>query len=124
MTTRRQRQVAELIHRELSLLLLYETRDPRLVGVTITGTDVTADLLLARIHFSVMGGAEREAEALAGFEHARGFLRSQLAARLELRFVPDLSFHVDRSGAYAQRIGELLDQLAESAPPDDELETD
>ena len=48
MPTRRQRRVSELIHRELSLLLLLEVRDPRLQGVTVTEVDVTRDLMLAR----------------------------------------------------------------------------
>ncbi len=119
----RQRRVSELIHRELSLILLYEMRDPRVAQVTITGVDVTADLLLARIHFCVLGDADAEKEALAGLEHARGFLRTQLAGRLELRFVPDLVFEVDRSAAYAQRIEALLDQIGESSDSDDESES-
>jgi ribosome-binding factor A len=48
---------------------------------------------------------------LRGLEHASGFLRSQLAERISLRFVPELVFRVDRSSAYGQRIDELLDQL-------------
>ena len=123
MATRRQRQVAELIHRELSLLLMHDTRDPRLAEVTITGVEVTADLLLARVHFTVMGGAEQEQEALLGFEHAKGYLRTQLAGRVELRFAPDLAFHVDRSAAYARRINELLDQISTSQRTDNESET-
>jgi len=55
MTTRRQRRVAELIHRELSLILLREVRDPRLAEITITDVRVTPDLLIARIYFTVLG---------------------------------------------------------------------
>jgi ribosome-binding factor A len=120
MPTRRQRRVAELVHRELSLLLLNETRDPRVAGVTITDVDVTPDLMLARIYFSVLGGAEEEKEAQAGLQSASGFLRSQLAGRIYLRFVPELSFHLDTSAAYARRIEDILDQIAESSPVDDE----
>jgi ribosome-binding factor A len=111
MATRRQRRVSGLIHRELSILLMRQVRDPRLTGVTITGVDVTPDLLRARIHFAVLGGADEEGEALSGLEHASGFLRSQLAERISLRFVPELVFRADRSSAYGQRIDELLGQL-------------
>ena len=120
MPTRRQRRVAELIHRELSLLLLHEVRDPRLAAVTLTGVEVTPDLLLARIHFSVLGTDEDGKEATAGLEHARGYLRTQLAGRVELRFVPDLEFRLDKSAAYGQRIEELLEQIRENDQSGDE----
>ena len=112
--SRRQRRVSELIHRELSVLLMFEAQDPRLTGVTIVGVDVTPDLLLARVHFTVLGDAEKEREALAGLEHAGGFLRTQLAARVRLRFVPELEFLADQSAAYARRIDELLEQVKAS----------
>jgi len=118
--TRRQLRVAELIHRELSLLLMHEVRDPRLEGVIITGADITPDLMLARVYFAVLGDADQAKEALAGLEHAKGFLRTQLAGRIQQRFMPDLIFALDKSAAYAQRIDELLDQIAASSHPDDE----
>lgn len=124
MPSRRQRRVSELIHRELSLLLMREARDPRLALVTITGVDVTPDLLLARVHFSVLGDENEEKEALASLEHAAGFLRTELAARVRLRFVPELVFALDRSAAYARRIDELLEQVKESSGPEDEQEPD
>ncbi len=122
MPTRRQRRVSELIHRELSLLLMREARDPRLADITITEVKVTPDLLLARIYFTVLGDAAAEAEARAGLEHAGGFLRTQLAGRVRLRFAPELIFEVDRSASYGRRIDELLDEIAESSSTQDESE--
>lgn len=124
MPTRRQRRVSELIHRELSWLLMREVRDPRLADVTVTEVQVTADLLLARIYFTVLGDAEAEKEALAGLESAGGFVRTQLAGRLRLRFMPELIFEVDTSAAYGRRIDELLAQIARSEPEPDQLEPD
>jgi ribosome-binding factor A len=115
--------VAELLYRELSLLLLHEVRDPRLAGVTITGLDVTPDLLIARVYFTTQGDQDQTRTAVAGLEHARGFLRTQLAERVELRFVPDLEFQPDESLAYAQRIEELLDEIRETDQSEDEQET-
>lgn len=124
MPTRRQRRVSELIHRELSWLLMREVRDPRLADVTVTEVRVTADLLLARIYFSVLGDAEAEKEALAGLESAGGFLRTQLAGRLSLRLMPELLFEVDTSAAYGRRIDELLAQIAESDSDSEQAEPD
>lgn len=120
MPTRRQRRVAELIHRELSLLLMREVRDPRLSEVTVTEVRVTPDLLLARVYFTVLGDAEAKSEALIGLGSASGFLRTQLADRVRLRFVPELTFELDESADYGRRIDELLDQIAAEGHADDE----
>jgi ribosome-binding factor A len=124
MPTRRQRRVAELIHRELSLILLLGVKDPRLAGVTITDVEVTKDLLLARVYFTVLDAEDGGKEALAGLEHAKGFLRSQLAERIELRFMPDLIFSQDKSAQYGQRIDTLLDRLKEDGLLGEEHEPD
>lgn len=124
MASRRQRRVAQQIHRELGQLLMREARDPRLSAVTITEVRVTPDLLLARIYFSVLGDVEAKKEAQAGLERAGGFLRTQLAERLRLRFVPDLSFLLDESADYGQRIDELLDQIAAEQSPQDGSESE
>ncbi len=120
MPTRRQQQVSELIHRELSQLLLREVRDPRLAEMTITEVRVTPDLLLARVYFTVLGGAEEEKAARTGLESASGYLRGQLAARLSLRVVPELTFEVDRSAEYGRRIDQLLDEISTESHPDDD----
>jgi ribosome-binding factor A len=123
MNTRRQRRVAEAIHRELSLLLVREVRDPRLADITITDVRITPDLLIARIYFTVLGDAEAEKEALAALQHAGGFLRTQLATRVRLRFAPELIFEVDKSVAYGRRIEELLDQIAKDSRAQDGSES-
>ena len=112
MATRRQRRVSELIHREMSLLLMREVRDPRLVDVTITEVRVTPDLLIARIYYTVLGDSEQEREAAVALDSAVGYLRTQLAGRVRLRLVPELVFQLDQSAAYGRRIDELLDQIA------------
>lgn len=119
MASRRQRRVAQQIHRELGQLLLREVRDPRLAEVTVTEVRVTPDLLLARIYFSVLGETEAEEAALTALERAGGFLRTQLAERLSLRLMPELDFMLDKSAEYGRRIEELLDRIAAEEPPQD-----
>lgn len=114
MATRRQRRVAELIHRELSLLLMREVRDPRLAEVTITEVRVTPDLMIAQIYFTVLGDKDARQEAVAALGRASGFLRTKLAKQVRLRLVPELVFELDESAVYGRRIDELLDEIAES----------
>jgi ribosome-binding factor A len=75
---------------------------------------VTPDLLIARVYFTVLGDDEQGKEALAALEHASGYLRTQLASQVRLRFAPELVFEPDTSAAYGRRIDELLAQIAES----------
>ncbi len=120
MPTRRQQRVAEQIHRELSSLLMFEVHDPRLTGITVTGVDITPDLLLARVYFVVAGADDGGADALAALGRAKGYLRTQVAERIQLRFAPDLVFRVDSSAERGRRIDELLDALKEENHGPDE----
>jgi ribosome-binding factor A len=115
--TRRQLRVAEQIHRELSTLLMFEARDPRLAGITITDVNVTPDLLIAHIYFTMLGGEEEQAAAMAGLAHAKGYLRTQVAERIQQRSAPELIFHIDQSGERGERIDRILDQLQDGSEP-------
>jgi len=120
MNDRRQRQVAELIHQEISLLILRQVRDPRLGSVTVTGVEVTPDLRLAHIYVSVMGGDYEAAQALVGLKSAAGFFRRELGSALTLRFIPELSFRLDKTLEQGLRIDQLLDSLPAVAPADED----
>jgi len=66
LTSRRQRQVAELLHQEISLLIQRRARDPRLGFVTITDVEVTPDLRLAHVYVSVLGTDDEVKQAMEG----------------------------------------------------------
>ncbi len=114
MTTRRQRQVAELLHEEIGTLILRKARDPRLKGVTVTGVEVSPDLENAWVYVSVLGTEEETQAALAGLKSATGFLRREIAAALSLRIVPHLMFRLDDSIERGMRIDRLLDAIAKT----------
>lgn len=122
-TSRRQRQVAELIQAELGDLLQRHTADPRLSLVSITEVTMSPDLLLARVYVSHLGSEEETPQIMAALRHATGYLRHELAGRLSLRFMPELRFEYDTTLARARRIDALLDQLAsakDERPPSSE----
>lgn len=96
---------------ELSDMLVREISDPRLLGISITGVRVDRELAYADIYFSALEGSERAAEILAGFEHAKGFLRHELAIRVDLRTFPRLRFHWDPTFEKAETIEKLFASL-------------
>jgi len=108
MVTRRQKQVSSLIQRELSDLLGKKVSDPRLDFVTITAVKISPDLRQAHIFVSVMGNQQ---EAIEGLNHAASFLRRELSSRLALRYMPELTFHLDDSLERGERIDQLLEEI-------------
>lgn len=107
----RQERVATLIQQILGEAMTTRIKDPRVGFVTLTGVTVTADLSHATVSVSVMGDDERREQALAGLDHAKGYLRSLLARSTDLRTTPELHFVIDRGLDHARRIDELLTQI-------------
>lgn len=107
----RANRVARRIQEELSTLLLFEVSDPRLDGVFITHVKVDRELAYAEIFVSAIEGMERSEEILEGFQSASGFLRTQLAHRINLRSFPKLRFNWDPIPENADRIDKLIASL-------------
>lgn len=107
----RARRVGERIQEELADILMRQASDPRLKSITITGVDVDRELAFATVYISATDSEDRAEEVLQGFESAQGFLRSQLAARIQLRSFPQLRFRWDLTQTRAARIEELLAQI-------------
>jgi len=111
MTTARHRheRAAEEIRHEFETMLAGELRDPRLAGpLRVTEVTVTPDLKHARIFLAAFGTDEERQGVRAGLEAAMGFIRSELAQRLDLRRAPEIHFVVDASGVEGGRLQQLL----------------
>ena len=106
--SRNQRLGTEVL-RTLSELLRFETKDPRLQGVSLTGVDLSRDLSVARVYFSVLDPNEAIEPVAEGLQKASGFLRSRLGRELQIRHVPELRFSHDDSAAESVRISQLID---------------
>lgn len=113
----RLQRIADRLREEISEMLIREISDPRLHQVFITDVKVDRELAFADIYLSAVEGSVRSAEILAGFEHASGFLRRQLSARIELRTFPRLRFHWDPTPENADHIERVLAELRKNGPP-------
>ncbi len=115
--SRRTERLQDQIRADISELLQREATDPRLLNgamISVTEVELTEDLRHAKVFVSILGSETQVREAFAGVEHAGGFLRHELARRLALRRVPEITFHLDSSVARGARILELLKELQES----------
>jgi ribosome-binding factor A len=104
----RLKRIADRVQQELSEMLIREISDPRLSGVFITDVKVDRELAFADIYFSAVEGQERAKEIMEGFKHANGFLRHQLAERIDLRSFPHLRYHWDPTPERSDHIERLL----------------
>lgn len=106
----RPRRVAELIRRELAMLIPRELDDPHAHQITITGAEVSRDMSSARIYYSLLSGAAEAKQTTKSLNRAAGFLRHALMQRVSLRSVPALRFYFDESVERGARIDSLIEQ--------------
>lgn len=105
----RHQRLGTQILRTLSELLRFETKDPRLKDVSLTHVDLSRDLSVARVYFSLLSPDADPAPALQGLEKASGFLRGKLGGAIKVRHVPELRWVHDDSAEQSIRISELID---------------
>ena len=113
----RLQRIADRIRQEISEMLIREISDPRLHQIFITDVKVDRELAFADTYVSAVEGSVRSAEILEGLEHASGFLRHELSARIELRAFPRLRFHWDPTPENADHIERLLADLRKNERP-------
>ena len=112
---RRQRRIGAQIQQGLSDLLQRELHDPGLGFATVTAVQVSSDLKNVQIFISVMGDEEEKRSTMAALNRGEGFIRRELASRLKVRYMPEITFALDLTLDQAARLDVLLDQAAPSA---------
>ena len=115
--SRRIERLNSMIRRDVSELLRYEVKDPRVSGVvSVTRVNTSNDVQHARVYVSVYGTLREKEETIAALQSAAGFIRRQLRGRLETRHVPVLKFVLDDTLTEGNQMLELLDSLADEIP--------
>lgn len=104
-------RIADRIRQEFADMLLRDLNDPRLKLITVTDVTVDRELAYADIFVSALEGSTRSIEVLEGLDSAAGFIRRELARRVDLRAFPRLRFHWDPTPENADRIERALAEL-------------
>jgi ribosome-binding factor A len=107
----RVQRIADRIKEEVSGMLLRDLSDPRLTKIFVTDVNVDRELSYADVFVSALEGSSRSKEILDGLESASGFIRRELARRVELRAFPRLRFHWDPTPENADRIERKLAEI-------------
>lgn len=114
MDERRTLRVSEAVREELSEIIGFETEDPRLLAIEVIEAHVSPDGRHATVRVACRGAEREKKESMAALEHARHYLRHELASRLSLRHVPELHFNEDRNPDVESRIDFLLKRAKRS----------
>ena len=109
---RRSDRVGDLLRKEIAGMMLHgEIKDPRVGFVTITHVKMSPDLKEARVYFSLIGSDADKEESRKGLESASGYIRRALAKRLDLKYIPHLSFAFDDTLEYSDHIEQVIREI-------------
>jgi len=104
-------RVADQIRGELATLLARDVHDPGIGFVTFTRVQVSPDIQVARVFYTVLGDEKARANSAKALDRAAPFLRRQIGSRLRLKRVPELRFQYDEASAGADRIERILNEI-------------
>jgi ribosome-binding factor A len=116
MDPRRAIRVSEAIREELSELIGYEMSDPRVANIVVTEVQISPDLRKAQVRLSMPQDEKARKEALAGLEHAKSWMKRELAHRLQLFRLPELYFEPDIGPNLAGRLDILFKRIRKGRP--------
>lgn len=115
----RQGRINDELQKEVAMILR-EVKDPRVSGafISVTGAEVTPDLKYAKIYYSALMGDKKEVKK--GLLSSAGFIRGQIAKRMNLRITPELTFIEDSSIEYGAKISKILEGITITDPDEEE----
>ena len=105
-------KISNLIKEELSLIFLEKVQDPALGLLTITSVKVTSDLRAAKVYFSVYDKEKRE-RILEKVNNIKGLIKSELAQRIRIRYIPEINFFIDDTLDYVEKMEDLFRKINE-----------
>ena len=100
------------VHRVLAEIIRSEIKDPRINPMTsVVSVEVAPDLKTCKAWISVLGNEESQKDTLAGLRSAEGYIRNQLARKINLRNTPEIRFIIDQSIEYGVNMSKLIDEV-------------
>jgi ribosome-binding factor A len=113
------------VQKALSEIIRSELKDPRIHPMTsVVLAQVTPDLKFCRAYISVLADEEQAKDTIRGLKSAEGFIRTQLARKVNLRNTPQITFILDQSIEYGVRMSKLIDDVTKDLPDAQEPESD
>jgi len=112
-SSKRSEQLEKYLKIEINKVIYREINDPRIKFVTITKIQVSSDLKYAKIFVSIFNDNDegRQKLALEGLEHATKFIRGEIGKDLKLRFIPEITFKIDKDIEYQYKLQKIISEI-------------
>jgi ribosome-binding factor A len=119
-TYKRVERVRHLIQQEISRILQFEVKDPRIKFVTVTNVELTSDLRNAKVFVTSLGDTDDREVLLSTLKRASGYVRGELGRQLKLKYIPQIEFVFDNSYDRQAHILTLLEHIHDEKEPEKE----
>ncbi len=107
-------RIDEELKKEISNIINYELNNPKITGmISVTRTKITPDLKYAKVYVSILNSKNLK-DTLANLKKSSGFIRTEIAKRINLRITPELIFVLDDSMEYGAKIDKILKEIIPS----------
>ena len=117
--TNRMEKVDEEFRREIGRIIDQDLKNTNITGlISVTKVKVSPDLKSARVYISILNSKSKK-NTLDGLNKATGFIRTELARRINLRYTPSLVFELDESMEYGARIESILNDIMPKNPEEE-----
>ncbi len=104
-------RVNEELKKEISLVIDQKLKNPNITGIiSVTKVKTSTDLKYARVYISLINSKSKKS-TLEGIKNASGFIRTEIAKRVNLRYTPELTFEIDESMEYSSKIENILKEI-------------
>ena len=113
-------RVNEELKKEIRQVISFELKNPNITGlISVTKVKVTPDLRFARVYVSLLNSKNIK-KTMKGLKEATGYIKGQIARKINLRVTPDLQFEIDDSMEYGEKIDKLLNEMNKKENKDEE----
>lgn len=108
------------VQRELSNIIRGGIKDPRVAPMTsVVAVEVAPDLKTCKAYISVFGDEKAESDTIKGLQSAEGYIRRELARKLNMRNTPEIKFVIDQSIAYGVAMSKMIDDVTKDIKNED-----
>lgn len=112
-------RINEEMKKEISQIISFELKDPNVTGmISVTKVEVTTDLKYAKVFVSILNAKDIK-QTFAALKKTSGFIRSEIAKRMNLRLTPEIIFELDDSIEYGARIDSILKEVIKEMKPEE-----
>ena len=122
MDPHRSQRLSEALRVELEELIGYELTDPRIDVAGVAEVLLTPDGKHARVRLNLNGDRAWQEQTLDALDHAKGYIRKELARRLDVYRLPDIRFEAALSAELPERVDSILKRVRRGRPRDEQPE--